>query len=71
VRFFQLCIQSKAFLRLESVGGFFLNFAFIPMPIIGDNYPLLSYGGSLLVGHLTLLGFAVGIIRRKNLHLIA
>ncbi len=47
--------------------GMLSGLGFIPMPITGVNFPFLSYGGSLLVAHLALVGIAIGIKRRKNI----
>lgn len=51
--------------------GTFSNLGYLPMPATGVNIPFLSYGGSLLVGHLALLGILIGLQRRKNIQLLA
>lgn len=59
---------------LLSVGvifGLVSNLGFAPMPITGVNFPFLSYGGSLLLGHLALIGIILGQQRRKNIQIYA
>lgn len=50
--------------------GLFSNMGFIPMPTSGVYFPFLSYSGSLMIGHLALIGLILGIQRRKNLHFV-
>jgi len=59
----------SASISIFSVGivwGLLSNFGFIPMPLTGVNFPLVSYGGSMTVAHLALIGLMFGIIRRKS-----
>ncbi len=46
------------------------SLGFMPMPASGVNFPLLSYGGSMLVAHMSLIGVAINLYRRKNIHLL-
>lgn len=46
------------------------NVGYAPMPVTGINFPFLSYGGSLMIGHMALMGVLLGIYRRKQLALI-
>ena len=39
------------------------------MPVTGVNFPFLSYGGSMLVAHLALIGWILGHYRRKNIQI--
>lgn len=41
-----------------------------PMPRAGLNVPFLSYGGTLIVANLALVGLILGAVRRKSLTLI-
>ena len=50
--------------------GILGGLGYIPMPQSGVNIPYLSYGGSLLVANIALIGFSLGAVRRKTLHLI-
>ncbi len=51
----------------EALVGILINFAGVPIPRTGVNLPFLSYGGSLLVGHLMLIGIALGCLKRRSL----
>jgi cell division protein FtsW (lipid II flippase) len=50
----------------EFAWSLFANLGFLPMPAVGMNYPLLSFGGTLLVVHLGSLGLVSSIYRRKT-----
>jgi rod shape determining protein RodA len=58
-----------ALLGSEFVWSILANLGWAPMPTVGINFPLLSFGGSLLVMHLAALGIAVSTYRRKTLRL--
>jgi cell division protein FtsW (lipid II flippase) len=51
--------------------GILSNIGFAPMPTAGLNIPFLSYGGSLLVANLALIGIVIGANRRKMLSLFS
>ncbi len=47
--------------------GLLSNLGLAPMPVTGINFPFLSYGGSLLIAHMALIGVTVSLVRRKRL----
>lgn len=67
---FTLAMTRVTFVLIASATawGVFSGLGYIPMPQTGVNLPFLSYGGSLMVANLTLIGFSLGAIRRKTLH---
>lgn len=62
-----LTTGATSLLALGLVWGLFAGLGFIPMPVTGINFPFLSYGGSLLVAHMSLVGLVIGAKRRKNI----
>jgi cell division protein FtsW (lipid II flippase) len=48
--------------------GLASGLGYIPMPQTGVNLPFISYGGSLMVAHLALIGILLGAVRRRTLH---
>jgi hypothetical protein len=43
------------------------NLGYVAMPGSGAPLPFVSYGGSLLIGQMMLMGFSIGLYRRKTL----
>ena len=46
------------------------NLEWAPMPVVGMNFPLLSFGGTLLIVHLASIGLTLSAYRRRTLRLI-
>ena len=57
-------------LGVSIIWSLLASLGFVPMPSAGAPLPFVSYGGSLLVGHLALLGLTVGFCRRRTLTLL-
>lgn len=60
---------AAALLTAGILSGLASNLGLIPMPSSGIQFPFLSYGASFLVGNMALIGFVVGLRRRKNLQI--
>ncbi len=55
------------FISLGVLWSLILNLGFAPMPTAGVNFPFVSYGGSMMIAQLAMIGFALSYYRRKNL----
>ncbi len=61
------CLTCAFVLGLEAALGILTNYGCTPMPASGVNLPFLSYGGSLLVLHLAMIGLALACLKRKQI----
>lgn len=59
---------SLVMVSLGALWGLASGLGYMPMPQTGVNLPFVSYGGSLMVAHLALIGILLGAIRRRTLH---
>ncbi len=59
------CLTTAAILGLETTLGILTNYGVSPLPRTGINVPFLSYGGSSMVLHMVLIGFALSCLKRK------
>jgi cell division protein FtsW (lipid II flippase) len=55
------------FISLGALWSLVSNLGFAPMPVTGVNLPFVSYGGSMMVAQLAMVGIALGHYRRKNI----
>lgn len=55
------------FLTLATLWSCLASLGFLPLPVAGINLPFVSYGGSLMIAQLSMVGLVLGIYRRKNL----
>jgi len=55
------------FIALGVFWSLISNMGFAPMPTAGVNFPFVSYGGSMMVVQLMMVGFVLSYYRRKNL----
>lgn len=55
------------FISLGVLWSLISNLGFAPMPTAGVNFPFVSYGGSMMIAQLTMIGFVISYFRRKNL----
>ena len=46
------------------------NLGWAPMPVVGINFPLISFGGTLLVVHLASVGLTLSAYRRRTLRVV-
>jgi cell division protein FtsW (lipid II flippase) len=46
------------------------NLGWAPMPVVGINFPLISFGGTLLVVHLASIGLTLSAYRRRTFRLV-
>jgi hypothetical protein len=58
-------------LALSILWSVLANLGYVAMPAAGTPLPLVSYGGSILVGQLALFGLSIGFYRRRTLTLLA
>lgn len=58
-----------SYITLNIVWGTLANFGYAPMPTAGLNFPFVSYGGSLMIAQLGMMGLILGFYKRKNLTL--
>jgi rod shape determining protein RodA len=56
-----------AIFAIEIIFGLTSNFGFAPMFNTGINIPFLSYGGSLIVAHLCMVGVTLACLKRKSI----
>lgn len=62
-----LLAGTAALFGVEVLWSLLSNSGIGPVPVTGVNFPFLSYGGSLMVVHLGLIGIALGAYRRRTL----
>lgn len=58
-------ISCVAIFGVEILFGLTSNYGFVPMFKTGANIPFLSYGGSLIVAHLLMVGVVLACLRRR------
>jgi cell division protein FtsW (lipid II flippase) len=62
-----LCAGIGMFLALATLWSCLASLGYLPLPVAGVNLPFISYGGSMMVAQLSMVGLVLGIYRRKNL----
>lgn len=62
-----LSIGVGVFLATAALWNCLASMGFLPVPVAGINLPFVSYGGSLMIAQLAMVGLVLGIYRRKNL----
>jgi len=55
------------FLSVAVLWSLFANLGFTPMPSAGVNLPFVSYGGSMMISQLAMIGITIGYYRRKSI----
>lgn len=60
-------IGIACFISLGVLWSLISNLGFAPMPTAGVNFPFVSYGGSMMIAQLAMIGFVLSYYRRKNL----
>jgi cell division protein FtsW (lipid II flippase) len=61
------CAGVGIFLALATLWSCLASLGYLPLPVAGVNLPFISYGGSMMVAQLSMVGLVLGIYRRKNL----
>ncbi|MBL7544170.1 MAG: FtsW/RodA/SpoVE family cell cycle protein [Bdellovibrionaceae bacterium] len=56
-----------SFITLNILWGTLASFGYAPVPVAGLNFPFVSYGGSLMVAQIAMIGVVLGFYRRKSL----
>ncbi len=62
-----ICVGGTAVFSVGITWGILANLGCLPMPSAGLNLPLVSYGGSLVLGHMLIAGLILGASRRKSM----
>lgn len=62
-----LAIGVGVFLAIATLWNCLASMGYLPLPVAGINLPFVSYGGSLMIAQLSMIGLVLGIYRRKNL----
>lgn len=55
------------FISLSVLWCVVANFGYAPMPTTGINLPFVSYGGSMMIAQLAMIGIALSYYRRRSL----
>lgn len=58
---------TACFITVGTLWGVLSNLGYLPLPIAGINFPFISYGGSLMVAQLAMIGVALGHYKRRTL----